>query len=137
MKVLNDIKIAFYLFLLLGLFPSCEKDTKTDYESFLIQVDSIEISNNITANTSFDIYFYGTVGTSGCYEFSHFLTEKTNNEILIETLGKQGVSSDVCASVMVYLNGEKWSYLIEETGDYLIRIKQPDNSFLEKEITVE
>lgn len=137
MKVLNKIKIAFYLLLLLILFSSCEKDTKTDYESFLIQVDSIEVSNTITANTSFDISFYGTVGTNGCYEFSHFLTEKTNNEILIEALGNQDVGANICASVMVYLNGENLNYLIEESGDYLIRIKQPDNSFLEKEISVE
>ena len=45
--------------------------------------------------------------------------------------------ANICATVMVYLNGEKLSYLIEKTGDYMIRIKRTNNIFFEKEITVE
>ena len=120
-----------------GLLVSCEDNDKTEYKSFLVQVDSVEISNNITTNTPFDIEFYGTIGTDGCYKFSHFETSNSDNEILIECWGKQDVSSDVCPQVMVYLDGEKLTYSIDGSGNYLIKIKQPDNSFLEKEIIVE
>jgi hypothetical protein len=38
---------------------------------------------------------------------------------------------------MVSLDGEELNYTIDESGNYLLKIKQPDNSFLEKQITVE
>ncbi|MFC2104909.1 hypothetical protein ACFLS4_06110 [Bacteroidota bacterium] len=137
MKVLKIKLVIFNLLLVIGLFVSCEENDKTEYKSYIIQIDSVEVSNNVVANIPVDIYFYGTVGTDGCYKFSHFKTDKLNNEILVECSGKQNVTSGACPTVMVYLNGEKLSYLFEETGNYLIRIKQPDNSFLEKEIIVE
>ena len=122
---------------IIGLIASCEKRLKTDYEPFLIQVDSIQLSDKISVNTSFDIYFYGTIGTNGCYGFSEFKADKLNNDIIIETWGKLDLKSGICPSVMVFLNGKKLNYLIEETGSYMIKIKQPDNSFLEKQIIVE
>lgn len=132
MKI-NNIIIKFHLLLL--LFSSCEKDTKMDYKSFLIPVDSVEVSDRVSINIPFNISFYGTVGTNGCYEFSHFLTEKVNNEILIQVVG-QHLSSGICPTVMVYLKGEKLNYSIEEPGKYFLKIKQSDYSFLEKEIIV-
>ncbi len=125
------------LVFLLGLFSSCEKEPKADYKSFLIQVDSIQLPDEISVNTSFDISFYGTIGTNGCYKFSEFRTEKLNTDILIETWGKLDLKSEICPSVMVFLNGKKSNYLIEEAGSYMIKIKQPGNSFLEKQIIVE
>ena len=137
MKIIKSTLAFFCLLILLGLSTSCVQETKPDYKSFIVQVDSVQISNSITPNTLFDIYFYGIVGTNSCYEFSHFMTEKSDNEIIIEPLGKQDLGSEICASVMVYLNGERLSYVIEESGDYLLKIRKPDNSFLIKEITVE
>lgn len=43
----------------------------------------------------------------------------------------------VVMNFLTFLNGEKLNYIIEETGEYLIKIKQPDNSYLEKQITIE
>lgn len=72
MKVFKFTSMIFCLFSLLGLFSSCEKEAKSEYDSFIIYVDSVQLSDNISANIPFDIFFYGTVGTNGCYEFSHF-----------------------------------------------------------------
>jgi hypothetical protein len=52
-------------------------------------------------------------------------------------LGKHDVSSEACPTVMVYLNGEKLDYSVNKSGSFLIKINQPDSSFLEREITIE
>ena len=135
--MIKYLKLTTFIIILVLLFASCNKKTKLDNESFLIYIDSIKLPNNIPVNTSFDIFFYGIVGTDGCSKFYCFKTEKSNNEILIEALGKKEIKDGICPSVMIYLNEEKLNFLIEETGDYLIKIKQPDNSYFEKQISVE
>jgi hypothetical protein len=137
MKFITKILAIASILIASVLIISCEGDNKTEYKSFLIQVDSIAVPNSIAVNDSFDINFYGTVGTDGCFKFSHFKTDRSNNEILIECWGKVNTSAENCPTVMVFLDGEELSYTIDESGNYLLKIKQPDNSFLEKQITVE
>lgn len=137
MKAFKEILVVFYLLFVTGILVSCEDSENNEYKSFLVQVDSVEISNNIITDSPFDIEFYGTIGTDGCYEFSHFETSISDNKINIKCWGKQDISSEVCPQVMVYLNGEKLIFSINESGKYMVKVKQPDNSFLEKEIIVE
>jgi len=123
--------------MLLSFLSSCENELEQNYESFLIQVDSIQIPDNITINESFDIRFYGTIGTNGCYQFSKFETEKEGNNITMKAWGKFDKNSNICPTVMVYLDNEKLNYRIKEKGTYTIKINQPDNNFLVKQISVE
>lgn len=137
MNVLRRISVISITLITIGLLISCENNDRPDFTPRLVQVGSVEVSNIIVANNPFDIKFYGLVGINSCSEFSHFETDKLNNEILIECWGKDYSSSAPCLDVLTSLKDQKLSYLIEESGNYLIRIKQPDDSFLEKEIIVE
>jgi hypothetical protein len=137
--LINSFKISVttaILILAFSLFISCEKDYEPNYKSFLIKVDSIQIPENITAKEPFEISFYGTIGYNGCYQFSDFKIEKESNEITIEAWGKFDKNANICPAVMVYLDGEKLSYTVEEKGNYWLKIKQPDNRYLDKQISV-
>jgi hypothetical protein len=119
------------------LISSCVKKADSYNAAFLISIDSIILPKNIDANTSFDILFYGIVGTNGCNHFSHFNTCKLNNDINIEVWGKFHSSSLVCPEMMVFLNGEKLNLKLEEPGNYSLKIKRKDCTYLERQIIVE
>jgi hypothetical protein len=137
MKTINTLIICLNSLMLLSFLSSCEDEDEPNYESFLIQIDSIQIPDNITINEPFDIRFYGTIGTNGCYQFSQFETEKQGNSITVKAWGKFDKGSSICPTVMVYLDNEKLNYQIKEKGSYTIKVKQPDNNFLEKQFSVE
>lgn len=137
MKTINTLTICLSSLILLSVLTSCEDKDEPNYESFLIQVDSIQVSDNITINEPFDIRFYGIIGTNGCYQFSQFETEKQGNNIIIKAWGKFDKGSNICPTVMVYLDNEKLNYQFDEKGTYTIKVMQPDNDFLEKQISVE
>ena len=137
MKFFKIQTISFCSIFLFGIFSSCEKVQEPDYEFFLIKVDSVQVPENIIANEAFEIVFYGTVGTNGCFRFSEFRTEKQNNDIMLEAWGKYDKNSEICTTVMVYLDGEKLNYLIKEKGNYTFKIKQTDDNYFEKQISVE
>ncbi len=135
MKIIQKLMFAGLMIFLSGHFSSCQKDE--DYEYFLIQVDSVSIPETILANQSFELEFFGYIGHNGCYSFSEFVSEKQNRTILVEAWGKLNVKSTICPDVMVGLNGEKLSLLLKETGNYNLKIKQPNGTFLERQILVE
>lgn len=137
MKPINTLIIYLSSFVLLCVLSSCEDEHEPNYKSFLIRVDSIQVPGNIAINEPFDIKFYGTIGHSGCYQFSQFETEKQGNNIIIKAWGKFDKNSGICPAVMVYLDNEKLSLLIKEKGIYTIKVKQPDDNFFEKQISVE
>ena len=127
------------LFLLLSYtavqFLSCNKEDG-DYDTFTIKVDSIQTPVNIHSGEPFDIKFYGVIGTNGCYEFDRFKTFVSNDIIKIEVIGKKAKNVDVCPAFMVYLDGKILTQTIDIPGYYYIKIKQPDGSYLKKQILV-
>jgi hypothetical protein len=135
MKKIQTFVIVSLIIYFLGHFSSCQKDE--DYEYFLIQVDSVSIPETILANQPFELEFYGYIGHNGCYSFSKFVSEKQNKTILFETWGKLNVKSTICSDALVYLNGKKIEFLLEEAGNYNLKIKQPDGTFLERQFLVE
>ena len=134
MKKIRTFLIAAFLICFLAYFSSCQKDE--DYNYFRIQVDSVYIPESVLASQPFEVEFYGIVGYNGCYSFEKFVSDKQNKTILVEALGKYNVNS-VCPTVMVYLNGKKIEFLLEEAGSYKLRIKQPEGTFLERQFWVE
>ena len=114
---------------------SCHR-APNETESFLIKVDRIQAPISVNAGSPFDIEFFGTIGSNGCFSFGEFIQNSANNEITIEALGKVDTKARVCPAVMVYLDGYKLNMSLSTPGNYLIRIKQPDNTFIEQNITV-
>jgi hypothetical protein len=138
--VMNKFKtqtILFISLLFLGIMFSCEDPNAPDYEYFMIKVDSIQIPEIILANETFEIQLFGLIANSGCSQFSEFKTGKQGENIIIEAWGKRNKNAVVCPGVEVYLQKEKLLYRISEKGKYTLKIKQPDGTFLMKEILVE
>ena len=137
MRTFKIVTIIIFSILLLDILSSCEKENKIDFETFVIKVDSIQLPDHILANEPFDIDFFGTVGTNGCFQFSQFKTERQNNDIMVEVWGEFDKNSKVCPTVMIYLAGEKLNYTIEKPGNYTLKIRQTEDSYLEQQISVE
>jgi hypothetical protein len=125
-----------FIFLFLSCTHLNSYDYDPDYFLFHIKVDSIQVPKTITSGTPFDITFFGTIGTNGCYSFSHFNQTLTGNEIIIEAWGKVEAKAFVCPTVMVYLDGHKATVTIQTPGSYILKIKQPGNKYLERHITL-
>jgi hypothetical protein len=106
------------------------------FDPIIIKVDSIHVPNAIVSNTPFEIDFFGTIGSNGCYRFEEFQNSISGNDILIEALGSFDSKAEVCPTVMVYLTGQKLTVTVPAPGYYTIKIKQPDNSTLSRQITV-
>jgi hypothetical protein len=134
---MNKLKYIFIIGLLpiiIGVLPSCPKDPVID--EYLIQIDSIKVPSNINTGIPFQIEFYGTISVMGCSGFSHFTVTRSGLEILIEVWKWVDVDAIACPAVIVYLDGEILDYQLNDPGSYLLKIKQPDKTFLTKSITV-
>lgn len=114
---------------------SCDK-TPEKPDPYLIKVDSIHIPGFISSNVPFEIEFFGKIAGDGCHIFKEFTQALTNKDINIEAWGNYLDYSGVCPTVEVYLTGHNLTVTLPSSGIYSIKIKQPDNSSLEKQITV-
>lgn len=137
MKSIKFGIIITFLIGLLGFFSKCTtKELEKYSDPFILSVDSIQVIDSITANTKFDINFFGPSIANGCYEFSHFGVEKLDNVIMIELWGMV-LNSKICPAVMFTITGEILTESINDPGEYLIKITQPDNSYIEHLIIIE
>lgn len=138
--VMNQFKtqtIFITILLILGFLVSCEDPNAPDYEYFMIKVDSAKIPEIILVNETFEIQLFGLIANNGCSQFSEFKTGTQGENIIIEAWGKRNKIAVVCPGVEVYLQKEKLLYRISVRGNYTLKIKQPDGTFLLKEILVE
>jgi hypothetical protein len=131
----NYLKSLFVLLPFL-LFTSCEPkpDYQPPYEPFLIKVDKIEVPISLSSNVAFDISFFGIIG-NGCDSFLKFEKSQSNNEILISVWGNHYIGPNPCTDILMNLR-EKLNYIIGSPGVYVIKVKQPDDTYLEKQITI-
>jgi hypothetical protein len=111
---------------------TCSKEPA--YKESLIKVDSLTISYPTTLVRSglFEINLYGTIGTNGCSSFSHFNISGQNPEIIIEAWKKIQTNPTACPTVMVYLNHKIFCNRDSLPENFIIKVKQPDGSILEK-----
>ena len=56
---------------------------------------------------------------------------------MIEVWGKFDKNAKICPEVMVYIDGKKLNYTIRKPGNYTLKIKQTEDSYLEQQISVE
>lgn len=122
-------------FLIIGLITwlvGCSKEPA--YKEYLIQVDSLAISYPETYLYSglFEINLYGTISSNGCSSFSHFNISRQNQDVIIEAWKNVQVNAIVCPTVMVYLNHKILFNRDSLPENFIIKVKQPDGSYLEK-----
>ena len=122
------------LFLVIILFVSCSK--QPEYEKYLIQVDSLSISypDAFLHSGLFDINLYGTISPNGCSSLSHINISRQNQDVIIEAWKSVHINAIVCPAVMVYLNHSIRCNRDTLPETFIIKVKQPDGSFLEKQM---
>lgn len=133
----NLFPIIASVVFLFSIIVSCQKEIDTEYNYFLIPIDSVAVPDTVKTNKPFDITFFGLVGTNGCYGFSKFVVQKLDNEIKIEAWGKIKKGAQICPDVIVYLRGKKMNYSLSEPGEYRLKVKQDEGSYLQFPLVVE
>jgi hypothetical protein len=118
-----------------ALFASCSNHPDT-YSDFLIKVDSIHCPDTVTANTKFDIEFFGIIGFNGCYSFKTFNQRFNDEDITIEAWGTYDTSSGACPAALVKLDGQKLGMNIGIPGLYRIEIAEPDLTIIVQPVVV-
>lgn len=125
---------TFALLFISVFFVSCN-DTD-NYKYFLVPVDNISIPDEIKANEPFEVRFSGLIGTDGCSGFDRFIADKQDTVLVVEIWGKQKTQSYACPDVVVELVREKFKYSLDEPGTYVLKVRQPDGTFFDKQFIV-
>ena len=132
--MIKKTHILILIFVLGILLIFCSKEDK-DEEFFKIRVDNVEYPESIARGDTITFRLFGTIGTNGCYSFSHF--EESKGELFVElTVWGKRTQAYVCTEVMVYLNKE-YSVLADKRGTFILRINQPDGKVLNCPVNVE
>lgn len=117
---------------------SCESDKGPEYSFYRIPVDSIQVDEEIQAGEPFEIRFYGVVGTDGCHQFSRFDMEMNSAMLSVELWGRRTTGEIIfCPDVMVFLEGRALELTVDQPGEYMLEVRQPDGDPLERDIQVD
>lgn len=134
MKKITLPVIIFALLYLTGILTSCKETENYDY--FLVKVDSVLIPEVIYANEPFEVMLSGVIGFNGCSGFERFITERQDSILIVEAWGKLRMNSNICPDVIVDLDRKRFKYTFDEEGTYALKFKQPDGTYLERQIVV-
>jgi hypothetical protein len=119
------------------LFYACSTEPENDYTYFKIMVDSLSHPDTISVTDTLKIKFYGFVGPDGYHKFSRFEEHKKTNELELTVWGSKPNFQTACPEVLVYLDGKEYKTVLNQIGNYQIKINQPDNSLLIDSVYVE
>ena len=124
--------MSLFIIGIIACLVNCSKEPA--YEESLIKVDSLRIESVPTTGTSalFSIHLYGTISYNGCSSYSHYKSYWQNQDFIIEAWKNVKVNPIACPAVMVYLDQTIIYNRDSFPSNFIIKIKQPDGSFLEK-----
>jgi len=132
-------KILAFTAAIMGILSvmACESEKGPEYGFYRIPVDSIQVAEDIQAGEPFEIRFYGVVGTDGCHRFSRFDTEMNAAMLWVEVWGRRATGENIaCPDVMVFLDGQPLELTVDQPGEYVLEIRQPEGDPLERVIRV-
>jgi len=134
------LKIRAYI-LIPGLFIFCTNFFScNNYSSvandYLIRVDSIHAPDSVIQNEGFDVVFFGIIGLNTCQHFKSFNIDYNNKDVHIEAWGTDNSKGEICGEGIVYLNGQKVTIKLYPSGTYRIKITDPNDITLVKQIVV-
>ena len=128
-------KTYYFIFVCLWAVIGCTTEPDQKKTLFIVKIDSLNHTPFVGLGDTLSIKLFGTVGTDGCHSFSHF--EDLQQPLQLDlTVWGQKTSSEVCPTVMVYLNGKEFKSVATQQGWYRINIHQPDGSFLKDSIII-
>jgi hypothetical protein len=113
---------------------SCSKEPS--YRESLIKVDSIsiELIPTYMPDELYAINLHGTISANGCSSLSYIKTFNQDPDLIIEAWKKTKVDAIACPTVMVYLDYRIVLFKKSLPANFLIKVKQPDGTFLEKSL---
>ncbi len=127
MKKLKLLPVVISVMVLVTFFFWGCNPNNTDipnYTTFVIRIDSIQHPSSIFMERNLTIKFYGTIGTDGCYTFSHFSPSFKNKNITVTVYGRH-IDKTTCNQSLSYLNGATLDVAKLDTGMYIIHVVQP------------
>jgi hypothetical protein len=131
------ISLSLITVIILIMFSaSCTKEP-APLQDYLIQVDSIQVADTVSAGVSFDIVFFGTIGFDMCHSFKVFNLGYNGDEITIQAWGTFDSNAEACPEALVSLDGRKLAMTLNIPGYYTIFIKEPAGYSIYKEIFVQ
>jgi hypothetical protein len=119
-------------------FKSCESGSyrglyETEWESVWAKVDSIHIPSEIKSTIPFAMEFFGTIGNNGCCrDCGYIVGSPNNNDFILKIYGNYKLQDKNCSGMMDC----SIKMAFPSPGIYTLKIKQPDSTFLVKQITV-
>ena len=133
------MKFNWFLFLpmVISILYSCSTEPEYNYIEYKIKVDSLVYPNAIVFGDTLLLKFYGFVGPDGCHTISRFEEIKKPEEVEIQVWGKKPDFSTVCSAVIVEMRGTPHKVVPEQQGLFLIKVKQPDDSYLIDSVLVQ
>lgn len=135
MRATQTILFLMLLISFSQVFRSCEIGPY-EMKSVMVKVDSIHLPSEIKSTIPFEIEFFGIIGNNGCYHSGGYLQTSSGNDIIIEAYGTFDFQAKNCPAIMVYLNPNRLIMTIPDQGIYNLKIKQPDGTFLVRQINV-
>lgn len=136
-KRIKYIIACFGILCMISLY-GCDKELILDdsFDYYMVEVANIAFQETIFAGQEFNVIFFGTIGNNGCHSFSHFTLKQNDQDIEIEVWGKILKDADICTQNIVSLDNTIKKLTIENVGEYLLKIKQANGSYLEHQIIV-
>ena len=138
MKNISDYKrtflriIKFSLVIIVAFnLVNCTKEPS--FRESLIKVDSISIDRILSNHDPISIInLHGIIGIDDCSSLSYVKTSYQIPELIIEAWKKTPTAATVCPTMILYLDHQivldKFSFVS------VVKVRQPDGSFLEKSI---
>ena len=109
---------------------NCSTEPEGEYQEYQIKVDKVTLSDTISVHDTLSLKFDGFVGPNGCHRFKYFAVVNKSNEITIAVLGEKPTFSSICTDQVIYLDGKEYKLKLAASGNYKIKINQPDNTSL-------
>ena len=129
------MKISFVLVLAIIMLADCDQGVENAPTQFVVRVDSIAHTSFAASNDTIAVRFFGTIGSDGCFSFSHFETTRQPLQLDVTVWGQRSTAS-ACPAVMVYLDGREYKFFLGEMGWFKINVHQPDGSVVKDSIIV-
>jgi hypothetical protein len=108
---------------------------KAHYSDYIIKVDKVIVKEDSISSKAITLIFEGFASINGCYSFKEFEVSSYENEIDIIVWG-QKVENVGCPEAEEQLNSKELIINVSDPGLYFIRIHQPDDSIILKNVYV-
>jgi hypothetical protein len=123
------------LLIAIALLAGCVSEPEE--REFVIAVDSVRAPGAVSGGAAFDVAFFGTIGTSGCYAFKEFRVTKSTTAADITLIGVYRSKTGTCTDVLMLLGGRQFTISPPVADPFELRVHQPDNSLLVKTVRAE